>query len=208
MTGQDDDGGAAGSLGLLGMFGGALFVCIYVGLSLVGRDAFGTAYTFNVASAFPVLFWIAGTVGLYRHHRTAFGLAGRLGAALLLAGFLVSTLNSAWFLVAGEGLLTQTGALAYLGAEVLGSLLLGAAIVRADDLPHSRSGGVLFAVALPFSLLSFTLVFQVLELASDPVVGSLLFTVPYGTAWLLLGYDLLADTTGDPVPPESPFDPQ
>jgi hypothetical protein len=189
----------AHNLGLAGMFGGVLFVVIYLTLTVVGTAAFGTEYTFNVASAFPVVFWVAGTAGLYLRHRRVFGWLGRVGTSLLLAGFGVSLANSGAYLVTGSGLVSAAGAVGYLAAEAVGTLLVGVAVARAGELPNARRDGLLFAVALPFSLVVFTLVFQVAQLTSNALLGVLLFTVPYGIAWVLLGYDLLSEApTGMP----------
>jgi hypothetical protein len=189
----------AHNLGLAGMFGGVLFVVVYLTLAIVGTDAYGTQYAFNVGSAFPVVFWVAGTAGLYLRHREVFGWLGRVGTALLLAGFGVSLANSAAYLVTGSGLVSSAGAVGYLAAEAVGTLLVGVAIARAGEIPSARRDGLLFAVALPFSLVVFTFVFQVAQLTSNAVLGVLLFTVPYGVAWVMLGYDLLSEApTGMP----------
>lgn len=189
-TGRTD---LTSGLGFVGMLGGALFVAIYLGLTAMGGNNYATAYTFNVVSAVPILLFAFGTVGLYYRHRESFGWLGRVGTVVLLAGFSTSVLNSTWLLATGEHLLPVALQWGYILTEVLGALLLGAAIVRAGDLPHALAGGALFALGLPLSVGLFYLLFAVLELVESGVLGAFLFTLPFGAAWVILGYDLVTE---------------
>lgn len=200
MSSIEEDAKVTTPLGVLGMFGGAMFVVLYVGLAVAIPEGglFAAAYTFNVVSALPVVGWVAGTVGVYYRHRRSFGWLGTVGTAVLLVGFLASILNSLWYVVTGGPLLPGAAGFAYILTEVLGALLLGAAVARAGELPHATGNGVLLAVALPVSLVLYYAVLEILALTDSAVVGSVLFTLPFGTAWVLLGYDLVTepDRTG------------
>ena len=187
------DGSVTGPLGLVGMAGGALFVGVYLALALIGEDMYSTTFVFFVVSAIPVLFWVGGTVGLFVHHRESFAWLGRVGIVVLLAGFMISIFDSFWFVLAGGPLLTEAQQWGYILVQIVGALLLGSAIARTRELPHAVSGGLLFALGLPISVVTVTLVFEVLGLSSSTVLASAIFTIPFGVAWLVLGYDLFTE---------------
>lgn len=194
MVEETDGGNVSSGLGFAAMFGGGLFVAIYLGLSAVGTDSYATMYTFNVVSAVPVLLFVFGTVGLFHRHRESFGWLGRIGTAVLVVGFLLSVLNSAWLFATGEHLLSVTLQWGYILTEVLGALLLGAAIAHARDLSHALAGGLLLALGLPFSLGLWLGVIDPLELGST-LLAAAVFSIPFGAGWLVLGYDLVTETS-------------
>ena len=193
MSGDRRQRAVTGPLGLVGMTGGALFVGVYLALALVGEDMYSTTFVFFVVSAIPVLFWVGGTVGLFVHHRRSFEWPGRVGTVVLLFGLFMSIVDSLWFVLAGGPLLTETQQWGYILVQILGALLLGSAIVRARELPHAVSGGMLFALGLPVSVVLVILLVEVLDVLASAFLASAIFTIPFGVAWLVLGYDLFTE---------------
>jgi len=141
----------------------------------------------------PLLLLVVGQVGL----RALYGRDyGRLGNA----GFFVSSVALALMFI-GNGV--EVASLTFGGSEsalghfafligfltlLVGSVLLGVALVRMRRDSLSRLGGLLFVLALPLGIL--------LAVAGGAVAPGTdigfwaAITVPYGVAWVLLGYVL------------------
>lgn len=71
---------------------------------------------------------------------------------------------------------------------LVGSVLLGVALIRARRDALSRLGGLLFALALPVGIL-FAFLGDAVAPRTDIGFWAAI-TVPYGIAWVLLGYAL------------------
>lgn len=176
--------------GFTAMLGGGLFVAVYVGLLALPTEAtFAVFYTFTGASAIPLLFWLPASLGLYYHHRDAFGWLGRVGTAVLVPLVALSLLNQTYLLVTSEPLVDA--ALAIIGGEALGALLVGAAVVRARKLPHAVSGGLLLALGLPVGLGVSYVTAEMVPLDVPLVVLAVMWSVPFGAGWILLGFDMV-----------------
>jgi len=77
---------------------------------------------------------------------------------------------------------------------VVAAFAFGVATAWAGVLAHGRAGGLLLALAPP---VSFGLLYGLDWIGDDlPLVAVALFSVPFGFAWLLLGYDLLTIEEG------------
>lgn len=187
--------------GTAGIVGGLLWVLFPLSTALVslkdtqpGTLAYlATAASYWLMAVLPLLLLLVGLMGL----RALFGgTYGRLGKV----GFLVSFVALA-FMFFGNGV--EIASLTFSGSEsavghsafligflvlLVGSVLLGVALIRARHDSPSRLGGLLFALALPLGIL--------LAILGDAVAPSTdigfwaAITVPYGVAWVLLGYAL------------------
>lgn len=112
---------------------------------------------------------VAGLVALHAHLRGTYGGLGTAGFLLAMVGAAVLVL----VVVGAPFLLSRVGALGLL----LGSALMGAAALRANARP--RWGGVaLVAGSLAFFLF-------------DTEGARVWFALPYGGAWVVMGYLLL-----------------
>lgn len=190
-----------GMLGFACLLGGVLQVLIPLGflaailsgslmLDMTTMDAY------SAASGVWMLLLAAGTVGLYYRHQDAFGLPGQIGAIIILAGFLTSVYQTAWMLVAADPLFGGVPGGGDVPLEFLGPLLFGVAIARADELPHAFVGGLLLAFARPLSFALSLPIFATFELVESAVLVAAVMTIPYGVAWMLLGFDLARESDG------------
>ncbi len=73
---------------------------------------------------------------------------------------------------------------------LVGSVLLGIAIFRTRSVPSLRLGGLLLVGALPLGIL-LAIILGVTAPGTDLGFWAAI-TVPYGFAWLLLGYALIS----------------
>ena len=187
--------------GTAGMVGGLLWVSFPLSTALVsledtqpGTLAYvATAASYWLMAVLPLLLLLVGLMGL----RALIGGAdGRLGKV----GFLVSFVALA-LMFFGNGV--EVASLTYSGSEsavghsaflagflalLVGSLLLGVALIRARRDPFSRLGGLVFALALPLGIL-FAFLGDAVAPGTDIGFWAAI-TVPYGIAWVLLGYTL------------------
>lgn len=187
------------SLGFLGMFGGALFGLLLIvwPLLLDESSAMAGAETVWSMIMLAVVFLIPGAVGLYLAQREAFGPLSKVATAVFLAGLLVA------FVTGTLGMFVDSvpyAAQFWLVTLVLfyfvGPISFGAATAYADELAHGRVGGILLAVSLPGAMgLLYALGW--LGVSIPPLLGFAIFGLPYATAWLVLGYDLLVMTGPD-----------
>lgn len=205
MTEEWEGASLTKKLGVASILGGALQAVIPVGtVALVLHDPsrldLGMIGNYAAASKLWTLLLAAGAAGLYYRHQDAFEWPGLIGTALVLVGFLTGLTGGSLQLVTGDLGSGNVIVWMFTQPEILGALLLGAAIARADELPHAVAGGLLLAVAKP---VSFGLFFFFVKYIS-PVVDSvglfeevaLVFagmTLLYGAAWMLLGYDLVTE---------------
>ena len=196
-----------------GMLGGLLWALFPLAIVLVRLQDMrpGTpAYLFTAAlywllAVVRLLLLLIGLVGL----RAAFGGAyGRLGNAGSLVSFLALAL-----MFLGNGV--EVASLTFSGSEsavghslfligflilLVGSALLGVALVRTRRDSASRIAGLLLALALPLGIL---LAAALGTLAPETDLGFwAAITVPHGVAWMLLGASLAsrrAEPAGQPA---------
>ncbi len=181
--------------------GGALWALFPLGDFLISNENYRAGTLAYVAASavdwimavVPLLLLLVGLLAMYALHRRDYG---RLGNA----GFFVSSVALALMFV---GNATEVASLTFAGSEssvghlafligflllVIGSVPLGAALVRTRRDPVSRTGGALLIGLLPVGILLAVLLGT---LAPGTDVGFwAAITVPYGTAWVLMGYSL------------------
>lgn len=188
-------------VGPAGMLGGVLWALFPLATALVSIEDTrpGTpSYLATVA-----LYWLLAVLPLLLLLVGMMGLPPLLGGAygrLRNVGFFVSSVALA-LMFAGNGV--EVASLTFNGSEsavghftfligflvlLVGSVLLGVALVRMRRDPLSRLGGLLFALALPLGIL-LAVVGGTVAPGTDIGFWAAI-TVPYGTAWVLLGYAL------------------
>ncbi len=186
-----------------GMLGGllwALFPILTVLVSLEDTQPWTLAHlsagaVYSLMAVISLLLML-GLVGLRALHRQSHGRLGNIGflsfAALALM-FLGNDLEIATLTTMGSENETSVGhSMFELGFLVLlvGSVLLGVAIVRTQHDLSSRIGGLLLIAALPLGIV-LAVVLGAIAPRTDLGFWAAI-TVPYGVAWLLLGYGLLS----------------
>jgi len=168
--------------GLAAMAGGMLFLAFpLLGYGLAG---FMHPIFYRVEEVLLFLMVVAlmlvpvGMVGFHALQRQSYGRMGLAGFWLVFVASLVVAAGVADYFIWGDFL--QEAPPVWLGGGLLGllvgSVLYGAAILRAKVLP--RWCGVVFIAALPVALVS-----------SGPMSFASMFGV-FGLAWLALGYAL------------------
>lgn len=187
--------------GSAGVVGGSLWVLFPLATAVVsiedtppGTLAFlATAASYWLMAVLPLLLLLVGLMGL----RALFcGAYERLGKV----GVLVSCVALALMFI-GNGV--EVTSLTFSGSEsavghftfligflvlLVGSLLLGIALIRMRRAPLFRLGGLLFSLALPLGIL-LAVVGGTVAPGTDIGFWAAI-TVPYGIAWVLLGYAL------------------
>lgn len=199
--------------GTAGMVGGLLWALFPLSTAFVSFEDtqtgtlayFATAASYWLMAVLPLLLMVVGQMGLRAVYGRDFG---RLGTA----GVLVSSAALALMFV-GNGV--EVASLTFRGSEssvghfgfligflvlLAGSVMLGIALIRIRRDSLSRLAGLLFVLALP---LGIGLAFVVGAAAPGTDVGFwAAITIPYGLAWLLLGYALSSSSrrmaTGQP----------
>jgi hypothetical protein len=155
----------------------------------------GSAAVYWLMAVLPLLLLMVGLAGLRALYGEAYGRLGNVG-------FLVSFLALALMFL---GNAVEVASRTFGGSEsavghsifligflvlLVGSILLGIAIVRTRRDPSSRVGGLLLIGALPLGIL---LAVALGAIAPRTDLGFwAAITVPYGAAWLLLGYALMS----------------
>jgi hypothetical protein len=191
--------------GTAGLVGGALWALLPVVFTAThledtqrGTLSFAAvAVAYWAVGVLPLLLLLAGLRGLRRELADG---AGRLGAA----GVVVSGVALlAMFL--GNG--TELSTLTFAGTEsdlghavfligflvlVVGSLLLGIALLRSRRGSPTRWAGVLLVAMLPLGI-GLAVVGGIVSPTTDAGFWAAI-TVPYGVAWVLLGRALAAPT--------------
>lgn len=180
--------------GLAGMLGGLLWVLFPLGelpeLDSVLTPQGSMAY-YGFGYLLPQLLLLMGLKGLRALHRRSYGWLGTAGFYVSFAALVLAFAGVAFEMA--ETAATGTGStVAYLtvimGFFMLawGSALLGLAITGTLHDPPSCLGGLLLAIAVPLGLL-----FVFAAGAAWDFGFWVGLTVPYGVAWLPLGYALL-----------------
>lgn len=189
-----NDGGIRRA-GLAAILGGAIFIgniLAYEGLGLPELTASSSLVaTLNNGSllvAWALLLW--GLFGLRAYGREANDRLWRVGIALMGIGLALATIGfvpetfAPLFGLMGlanlGGMMIGLGVLAFIPA---GTVVLGAALFRTGAV--SRLGATLMIAAGPSILAAMFAGGMV-----PPIVGGLLFAVPLGAAWIVVGYEL------------------
>jgi hypothetical protein len=178
-----------------GMLGGLLWVLFPLGelpvADLVLTPQGSLAY-YGFGYHLPQLLLLMGLARLHTLHRRSYGRLGTLGFYVSLVALVLAFVGGAFEMtkMASTGAGSTVGYLTLIVSFLLltwGSVLLGLAITGTLHDPLSYLGGLLLAIAVPLGLL---FVFTA-GAAWDSYfwVG---LTVPYGVAWLLIGYALIS----------------
>jgi hypothetical protein len=181
--------------GRAGMLGGLLWAQFPLGelpeVESVLTPQGSLAY-YGLGYLLPQLLLLMGLVGLHTLHRRSYGWLGTLGFYVSLVALLLAFVGGAFEMTetAAMGTGSIVGYLTLIVSFFIlawGSALLGLAITGTLHDPLSYLGGLLLAIAVPLGLL---FVFTA-GAAWEPYfwVG---LTVPYGVAWLLIGYALIS----------------
>jgi hypothetical protein len=189
--------------GWAGMLGGllwALFPLATVLVSMKGTQPgttahIGAAAVYWLMAVLPLLLLLVGLVGLRALHSGAYGRLGNIGfltcfvaLALMFVGNAIEIASLTFY-----GTESDVGHLVFLIGFLillLGSVLLGIALVRTQRAPSFRLGGLLLVLALPLGIV-LAVVLGAIAPRTDLGFWAAI-TVPYGVAWLLLGYALMS----------------
>jgi hypothetical protein len=155
---------------LAAMLGGATFMVDgLLELAFSGSGPVHLGVETSGVQSVALLLLLSGMVGFHALQRGSYGLVGRMGFFMLVAGFSVDVLGKAGILPASAAFerLLIIGVLAIM----LGFVLYGAATLRAGILPRWCGVGFIVGPALPIVI--------------DPGGGALL-----GLLWVALGYAL------------------
>ena len=189
--------------GLAAILGGALSAAYPIGefffeFGPQGTPGYETYLLFITPLPVLLVLLLVGVVGLYAYAKDTYALGwmARAGVAILAAGYgleIVGNLIEVW--VAGTNPAAVLGGNAHLLTlfgilmELLGASLFGIALLRWTALP--RIGAGLLAVALPAGIGGAV----ALVLAGLDQALFFAFTVPIGTALVVLGYHLRSAAT-------------
>lgn len=170
------------------------------GAEIALADFYQTRVMDSVAIAYSLLavvalgLMIVGMLGLYRLHVGTFGRLGAVGAfisggalAVMAIGFV---LDFVWYGTAVSAF-GHMGFLLGFVALLLGSVVLGVAVFRADRMQRARWFGILLSIAIPAGI---ALVIAKETFAPSARESDLWFWVAimtaYGLSWILLGYQI------------------
>lgn len=140
-----------------------------------------------ILSTIGALALMLGTIGLHIHQRESYGRLGAIGALVTGVGFAsiaIATILMA--LTVDIGTVRIFGTLGFLGTP-LGVSVLGIACWRAGDIPRLAAG--LFVLGLPAFIGELALYETTIALTGVPL-SSLLFVIPFGLPWIIVGYRL------------------
>ena len=146
---------------------------------------------FGIGYLCATLLLLLGMKGLHTIHRRSYGWLGSVGLFVSLAALVLAFAGGALEMInmASTGTASTVAYLTLIVAFLIlawGSALLGLAIMGTPrDLPLYL-GGLLLAIAVPLGLL-----FAFVAGAAWSFEFWIGLTVPYGVAWIVLGYALL-----------------
>jgi hypothetical protein len=178
-----------------GMLGGLLWALFPLGdlpvASLVLTPQGSLAY-YGLGYLAPQLLLLLGLAGLHTFRRRSYGRLGTLGFLMSFVALVLTVAGGAFEMMkmVAAGTESTVGYLTLnMGFFILawGSALLGLAIIATLHNLPLYLGGVLLAIGVPLGLLFVFVGGGAWDFGFW--VG---LTVPYGVAWLLLGYALLA----------------
>jgi hypothetical protein len=193
--------------------GGLLWALFPVGAVFVAIDGeqsgslglLAAATFYWLLAVAPLLLLLAALAALHVLSRASYGRLGRVGFFVSFAALSLMFAGNALEV----GSLTVRGSESAAGHSVfllgflillIGSAILGLALVRARRDPTSRAGGWLLVGALPIGIL-LAVVLGALAPATDLGFWAAI-TVPYGVAWVLLGRSMSyrhAEPAGQPA---------
>ena len=177
-----------------GLFGGLLWALFPLGelpaAHLVLTPKGSLAY-YCLGYLCATLLLLMGLKGLHAIHRRSYGWLGSVGLFVSFTALVVAFAGGAFVMMnmASTGTVRTVAYLTLIvGFFILvwGSALLGLAITRTLRDPPLYLGGLLLAIAVP---LGFLFVFATGAAWNFEFWVGL--TVPYGVAWMVLGYALL-----------------
>ena len=161
-----------------------------------------TAALYWLMAVVPLPLLLAGLAALHVSYRRAYGRPGNIG-------FLVSFFALALMLI---GNAVEVASLTFSGSEssvghsafligflllLIGSALLGIALIRTRHDPASRAGGLVLVAALPLGIL-LAVVLGALAPGTDLGFWAAI-AMPYGVAWVVLGRALGSEPSGQPA---------
>ncbi len=187
--------------------GGALWALFPLGDVLISNNNYRSGTTAHLAAAavdwimavIPLLLLLVGLAAMHTLHRRSYGRLGNFGFFVSLAALALMFVGNA----------VEVASLTFAGSEsavghsafligflllLIGSVPLGIALVRTRRDPVSRTGGLLLIGLLPLGIL-LALVLGSLAPGTDVGFWAAI-TVPYGIAWVLMGYALRSHQTG------------
>ena len=178
-----------------GMLGGLLWALFPLGelseVKSVLTPQWSLAY-YSLGYLAPQLLLLMGLVGLHTLRRRSYGWLGTVGFLMSFVALVFTFVGGALEMM--ESAAMDTGSIMAYWTVVMSffilawsSVLLGLAITGTLHDPLSYLGGLLLTIAVPLGIL-FVFVAGVDWDFSFWVA----LTAPYGVAWLLLGYALLA----------------
>ena len=152
-----------------------------------------TAASYWLMAVLPLLLLLVGLMGLRAHFGAAYGWLGKVGflvsfVALALMFFGNGVEVASLTFSRSESAVGHSAFLIGFLVLLVGSVLLGVALIRVRRDSPSRLGGILFVLALPLGVL-LAIVGGTLAPGTDIGFWAAI-TVPYGIAWVLLGYAL------------------
>lgn len=178
--------------GLLAMLGGVIVPSAIAVEDIIYpaiADMAGTLpYTlYFVIWTFGALALVIGAAGLHIYERESYGRLGLLGAVVTGAGF-ASIAVATTLILLGTNVETVRifGTLGFVGTPV-GVSILGIACWRSGKIPRVAAG--LFVLGLPAFIGELALYEPTIALTGVPL-SSLLFVVPFGIPWIIVGYQL------------------
>lgn len=152
----------------------------------------GSLAYYGLGYLLPPLLMLAGSAALHVLRGRSYGWLGNVGYFVSFAALVLVFIGGAWEAtkIASTGVGSIVGYwISMIGFFILmwGSGLLGFAIMGSPDDPPSYLGSLLLAVAVP---LGFLLAFS--HGGAWGFGAWVGLTVPYGVAWVLLGYAILS----------------
>lgn len=155
-------------------------------------------YTLYFAiAAIGALALVIGTVGLHVYERESYGRLGLVGAVITGVGFTsIAIAMTLMALTVEVGIIRVFGTLGFLGTP-LGVSILGIACWRSGNVSRLAAG--LFVLGLPAFIGELVLYEPTIALTGVPL-SSLLFVVPFGVPWILVGYQLRSRRTDTSAP--------
>ena len=185
-----------------GMLGGLLWALFPLATILVSiKDTqpgslahLAAVVVYWLMAVLPLLLLLVGLAGLGALHGGAYGRLGNIGFLLSFLALALMFLGNAVEVAS----LTFSGSESSVGHSMfligflvllVGSVLLGIALVRARRDPSSRLGGLLLVGALPLGILLAVVLGSIAPRTDLGFWAAI--TVPYGVAWLMLGHALM-----------------
>jgi hypothetical protein len=152
----------------------------------------GSLVCYGLGYLLPQLLLLVGSAGLHALRKRSYGWLGSVGFFVSFVALVLVFISGAWEMtkIASTGVGSTVGYwTSMMGYFLLawGSGLLGLAITGTPRDPPSYLGGLLLAIAVPLGLLFAFATGDAWDFGFW--VG---LTVPYGVAWVFLGYALMS----------------